>query len=108
MYMSLETAEVIKHPDLAAVQSAVLQLSKGLPYQDYQFTIFIDNLFSKPKLFSLLRQLGIGAYSICCKDVTKPVFGLLDNWNPQWGTLYSKIVEVYADIQNNGKVLCSV
>jgi hypothetical protein len=34
MYISLETAEAIKHPDLAATQSAVLQLAKGLPYQD--------------------------------------------------------------------------
>jgi hypothetical protein len=83
MYMSLETAEAIKHSDLAATQSAVLQLSKGLPYQDYQFTVFIDNLFSKPKLFSLLCQLGIGVYNICCKDITKPVFELFDNWNPQ-------------------------
>jgi hypothetical protein len=68
----------------------------------------MDNLFSKPKLFSLLRQLGIGACGTCRKDVTKLVFGLLDNWNPQWGTLHSKIVEAYADIQDDGKVLCSV
>ena len=54
MYISLETAEAIKYPDLADTQSVVLQLAKELPYQDYQFTIFIDNLFSKPKLFSLL------------------------------------------------------
>jgi hypothetical protein len=108
MYIYLETAEAIKHPDLAATQSAVLQLSKGLPYQDYQFTIFMDNLFSKPKLFSLLRQLGISACGTCCKDVTKLVFGLLDNWNPPWGTLHSKIVKAYVDIQDNGRVLCSV
>jgi hypothetical protein len=30
------------------------------------------------------------------------------NWNPQWGTLYSKIVEEYADMQDNGRVLCLV
>ena len=35
MYISLETAEAIKYPDLAATQSTVLQLAKGLPYQDY-------------------------------------------------------------------------
>jgi Transposase IS4 len=36
------------------------------------------------------------------------VFGLLNNWNPQWGTLHSKIVKAYTDIQDNGRVLCSV
>src|SRR3979490_512481 len=108
MYISLETAEAIKHPDLAATQSAVLQLSKGLPYQDYQFTIFMDNLFSKPKLFSLLRQIGIGACGTCRKDVTEPLFGDLKKWNPPWGTLHSTIVEAFPGIQNNRRVLCSV
>ena len=68
----------------------------------------MDNLFSKPKLFSLLCQLGIGACGTCHKDVTKPVFRLLDNWNPQWGTLHSTIVVAYTNIQDNRKVLCSV
>ena len=68
----------------------------------------MDNLFSKPKLFSLLQQLGIGACGTCRRDVTTPIFGNLDKWNPQWGTLHSRIAEAYQDIQGNGKVLCSI
>jgi hypothetical protein len=86
----------------------VLQLAKELPYEDNQFTIFIDNLISKPHLFSLLQQLGISAVSTCYKDVTKPLFGDLDKWNPPWGTLHSKIAVAYPEIQDSGKVLCSI
>jgi hypothetical protein len=60
MYLSTDTAEAEKHPDLSLTHSAVLQLAKILPYQSYQFSLFCDNLFGNPKLFSLLKQLGIG------------------------------------------------
>jgi hypothetical protein len=78
MYLSTDTAEAEKHPDLSPIHSAVLQLAKTLPYQSYQFSLFCDNLFGNPRLFSLLRQLGIGAYSTVHKHVTKPVFENLD------------------------------
>ena len=65
---------------------------KTLPYHTYQFTLFCDNLFRNPKLFSLLRGLGIGACGTAQQQVTKPVFGNIDDWNIPWGTLRSKEV----------------
>src|SRR5271165_1768087 len=65
---------------------------KTLPYNAYQFTLFCDNLFGNPKLFSLLKGLGIGACGTVRRHITKPVFGNIDNWNPPWGTLHSKVV----------------
>ena len=65
---------------------------KTLPYHTYQFTLFCDNLFGNPKLFSLLRGLGIGACGTARRQVTKPVFGNIDDWNAPWGTLCSKEV----------------
>jgi hypothetical protein len=52
-----------KHLQLSPMHVAVFQLMKTLPYRAYQFTLFYDNLFGNPKLFSLLRSLGIGACS---------------------------------------------
>jgi hypothetical protein len=60
---------------LSNTAAAVLQLAKTLLYKDYEFSLFNNNLFNKPKLFQQLRALGIGAYGTCRKDVTKPVFG---------------------------------
>jgi hypothetical protein len=65
---------------------------KTLPYHNYQFTLFCDNLFGNLKLFSLLRSLGIGAYGTAQRQVTKPVFGNIDEWNTPWGSLHSKVV----------------
>ena len=65
---------------------------KTLPYDAYEFTLFCDNLFRNPKLFSLLRSLGIGACGTAWRQVTKPVFGNIDEWNAAWGTLRSKEV----------------
>jgi hypothetical protein len=65
---------------------------KTLPYGAYQFTLFCDNLFGNPKLFNLLRSLGIGACGTARRQVTKPVFGNIDDWNAAWGTLRSKVV----------------
>jgi hypothetical protein len=65
---------------------------KPLPYHTYQFTLFCDNLFGNPKLFSLLRGLGIGACGTARRQVTKPVFGNIDDWNAPWGALRSKEV----------------
>jgi hypothetical protein len=52
---------------------------KTLPFRAYQFTLFYDNLFGSPKLFSLLRSLGIGAYSTVRRYITKPVFSNINN-----------------------------
>ena len=65
---------------------------KTLPYSAYQFTLFCDSLFGNPKLFSLLRSLGIGACGTARRQVTKPVFGNIDDWKAAWGTLRSTIV----------------
>jgi hypothetical protein len=65
---------------------------KTLPYKGYEFTLFCDNLFGDPRLFSLLRELGIGACGTARRSVTKPVFGNFDAWEIEWGTLRSKIV----------------
>jgi hypothetical protein len=52
---------------------------KTLPYTTYQFTLYCDNLFSNPKLFSILRSLGIGACGTARRQVTKLVFGNIDD-----------------------------
>ena len=65
---------------------------KTLLYKGYKFTLFCDNLFGDPWLFSLLRELGIGACGTARRSVTKPVFGNFDTWEIEWGTLRSKIV----------------
>jgi hypothetical protein len=65
---------------------------KTLPYGAYQFTLFRDNLFENPKLFSLLRSLGIGACGTARRQVTKPVFGNINEWHTTWGSLCSKVV----------------
>ena len=54
--------------------------------------MFCNNLFGNPKLFSLLRGLGIGPCSTARRQVTKLVFGNIDDWNAAWGTLRSKEV----------------
>jgi Transposase IS4 len=50
-----------KHPHLTITTIGVLTLALNLPYKDYPFTIFIDNLFTTLPLFSTLRSYGIGA-----------------------------------------------
>ena len=61
MYLYIGTVGLEKHPQLAPTHAAVLKLMQTLLYTAYQFTLFCDNLFSTPRLFSLLRNLGIGA-----------------------------------------------
>ena len=78
IYLNIDIAKAEKHPDLSPTHSAVLQLAKTLLYQTYQFSLFCNNLFGNPKLFSLFRQLGIGACGTVRKHVTKPIFGNLD------------------------------
>jgi hypothetical protein len=68
---------------------------KSLPYYTYQFTLYCNNLFGCPKLFSLLRSLGIGAYSTTRRHVTNPIFGNIDNWKAAWGTLHSVVVNAF-------------
>jgi hypothetical protein len=93
--MKIGTIGLEKHPALCPTHSAVLQLMKTLPYAEYQFTLFYDNLFGNPQLFSLLRTLGIGACGTTRKNVTKPIFGNIDDWNVEWGTLRSAIVAAF-------------
>jgi hypothetical protein len=85
---------------------------KTLLYHAYQFTLFCDNLFGDPKLFSLFQSLGIGACSTTRRHVTNPIFGNVDNWKVAWGTLYSKTVIAFPDIQDpilkNRTVLVSI
>ena len=72
---NIGTVELQKHPELSPTHAAVFQLMKTLPYHNYQFTLFCDNLFGDPKLCSLLRSLGIGVCGTAWRHVTKPVFG---------------------------------
>ena len=37
-----------------------------------------------------------------------PIFRSLEAWKVEWGTLYSKVVNVYADNKEDGKVLVSI
>jgi hypothetical protein len=77
--MKIGTVGLEKHSALCSMHSAVLQLMKTLLYAEYQFTLFCDNLFGNPQLFSLLRTLGIGVCGTAWKNVTKPVFGNIDD-----------------------------
>jgi hypothetical protein len=94
---NIGTVGLEKHPQLSPTHAAVFQLMKTLPYRTYQFTLFCDNLFGNPKLFSLLRSLGIGACSTARRQVTKPVFGDIDDWKVAWGTLRSAVVAAFSD-----------
>jgi hypothetical protein len=80
MYLYVGTVGLEKHPQLSPTHAAVFQLTKTLPYCAYQFTLFYDNLFRSPKLFSLLQSLGIGACRTARRQVTRPIFGNLDEW----------------------------
>ena len=96
-----------KHPQLSPTHAAVFQLMKTLPYGAYQFTLFCDNLFGNPKLFSLLRNLGIGACGTARRQVTKPVFGNIDDWKAAWGTLRSTVFAAFPD-ESPGLTLVSM
>jgi hypothetical protein len=50
------------YPQLTITTIGVLTLALNLPYKEYPFIIFIDNLFTTLPLFSTLRSYGIGAY----------------------------------------------
>ena len=50
------------HPTLLLTAAGVLTLVLNLPYKEFQYTIFIDNLFTGYELFSVLRSYGIRAY----------------------------------------------
>lgn len=85
---------------------------KTLPYTTYEFTLFCDNLFGNPQLFSLLRSLGIGACGTARRHITKPVFGDIDGWKAMWGTLRSAIIAAFPQAQEtilkDGTVLVSL
>jgi hypothetical protein len=53
-------AELVRYPGLAPTQSVVLDLAKSLPYHDYDFTIYMDNLFTTVPLLERLREHNIG------------------------------------------------
>ena len=48
------------HPTLAPTQAAVRHLALSLPYEDYDFNIYMDNLFTTVSLLLELRDRGIG------------------------------------------------
>jgi hypothetical protein len=59
---TLEAKDILyDHPQLTITTTGVLTLALNLPYKEYPFTIFIDNLFTTLPLFSILRSYGIGA-----------------------------------------------
>jgi hypothetical protein len=59
---TLEAQETLnKHPHLTITTIGVLCLALNLPYKEYPFIIFIDNLFTTIPLFSTLRGYSIGA-----------------------------------------------
>jgi len=90
--LHIGTAELVKNKELSPTASVVLQLAKTLPYTTYEFSVFCDNLFTKSKLFSQLRVLGIGACGTARADVTLPLFSKIhETWKPAWGTLWSQI-----------------
>ena len=66
--LKYKTVELQRYETITLTSSAVLQLAKSLPYDSNKFSIFLDNLFSEPRLFLLLRNLGIGANGTCRKE----------------------------------------
>ena len=52
----------VSYLTLLLIAVGVLTLALNLPYKEYPFTIFIDNLFTSYELFSVLRTYGIRAY----------------------------------------------
>jgi hypothetical protein len=92
IYKHLGTVRLEKHPLLSPTHTAVFQLMKTLLYKAYEFTLFCDNLFGNPKLFSLLRELRIRACGTTRRQGTKLVFGNIDDWKATWGDLRSKVV----------------
>jgi hypothetical protein len=56
------------HPQLTIMTVRVLTLALNLPYKEYLFTIFINNLFTTFLLFSILRGYGISAYRTARTD----------------------------------------
>jgi hypothetical protein len=102
------TVGLQKHLELSPTHAAVFQLMKTLPYSAYQFTLFCDNLFGNPKLFSLLQSLGIGACGTARRHITKPVFGNIDDWKATWGSLRSAVVIAFPDKLHAPTTLVSV
>jgi len=62
LYCSRKTgiAELPLHPKLPPTQAAVLHLMLSLPYEDYDFNIYMDNLFTTVPLLLELRDKSIG------------------------------------------------
>jgi hypothetical protein len=56
------------YPQLIITTAGVLTLALNLPYEEYPFIIFIDNLFTTLLLFSTLCSYGIGAYGTARAD----------------------------------------
>jgi hypothetical protein len=56
------------HPQLTITTARVLTLALNLPYEEYPFTIFINNLFTTLPLFSILRSYSIGAWGTVRAD----------------------------------------
>ena len=58
-------AKLIRKPGelkaLAPTYRVVDYLTSCLPYQQFQFNVYLDNLFTNVLLFNLLREKGIGA-----------------------------------------------
>ena len=52
-----------EHPHLTITTAGVLCLALNLPYKEYPFIIFMDNLFTTIPLFSTLRGYDISACS---------------------------------------------
>jgi hypothetical protein len=62
LYCSRKTgiANLPLHPKLPPTQAAVLHLALSLPYEDYDFNIYMDNLFTTVPLLIELRDKSIG------------------------------------------------
>ena len=83
---------------LAPTYRVVDYLVSCLPYQQFPFNIYLDNLFTNVPLFSLLRQKGIGA----CGTTRKNSEGYPDMFKkknengkstyPEWNTLEGEVV----------------
>jgi hypothetical protein len=59
---TLEAEDMLyNHPQLTITIAGVLTLTLNLPYKEYPFTIFMDNLFITLPLFSILCSYGISA-----------------------------------------------
>jgi hypothetical protein len=80
-------AELQHYPGLATTQSVVLDLAKSVPYDLYDFTIYMDNLFTTVPLLEMLRENNIGGAGTTWVHHFPKQLQVLDEKTTRWNDL---------------------